>query len=632
MAYPTVAQVAARLRVGDDDPALAWITAAAAAYIDALPTRNLPEAVRDEAFLRYCGYLLDAPEAAASSGYSLPFRNSGALSLIGPWVEQRAGVIGSADGGSASTPSGGPGVDQVARDAAAAALSAARGAQKVAEDNMRKLMPPTPTEAAAAKATSIRGWTAALIRTLVEAVVPAWARATNAPVSPIAAHIGFNPIAFIAGDEDPFDLDVSIQAPANRFAPADRVELKIHGLVIDTQVFNPAKTEQVLTYGIIGTILESLQNNRHLAAGEFLEADLVFSNFASEQVVYTATRFIPVVSAAAAGGLDRGAVEALIGNDVVSWALAGSSANIPGDRTFPQLFESAQQSDIGGGDTGISFDVGDAGNNDLVDETDAQSGNGWRATAQAAPKGSFVRVRYALTVTGGGGAAPSDLELILREHTGGKIVGRHNIAGPGDGEAQFDISGVNAPLVWALRTVTRGRTVGVLDTDDTRYHSGEARADRPIRHVMAPTVSDLIQARQALDTRVAKLEAGGDGALTKTTVWDETSNTGAVNDHALTDAEATAIKTTAKRFTIAIRFSKAHEFWAMGDLDLALFRGMYGGTFPNNFNLFTRVLTGADASVGDEMTCRIRNNSGSWELRIQGGSGKRFRVIAALWE
>ena len=67
----------------------------------------------------------------------------------------------------------GGGVDQQARTAAQAAQAAADAAQAKADANADKLMPATPSEAEGGTATAIRGWTAALIRAAVNAVLPA---------------------------------------------------------------------------------------------------------------------------------------------------------------------------------------------------------------------------------------------------------------------------------------------------------------------------------------------------------------------------------------------------------------------------------------------------------------------------
>ena len=70
-------------------------------------------------------------------------------------------------------------VDQTARDAAAAARA-------VANANAASLIPPSDAEAETATATNVRGWSAAKLRRLVEAIVPAWARAAQAPSAAVA--------------------------------------------------------------------------------------------------------------------------------------------------------------------------------------------------------------------------------------------------------------------------------------------------------------------------------------------------------------------------------------------------------------------------------------------------------------
>ena len=98
---------------------------------------------------------------------------------------------------SASQSAGGPGVDATARAEAQAAHQAAERAQGtadanaqdietvrgVADANAGKLMPPNNAEADKGTANTIRGWTAALIRRVVEGAVPAWAREANPPVA-----------------------------------------------------------------------------------------------------------------------------------------------------------------------------------------------------------------------------------------------------------------------------------------------------------------------------------------------------------------------------------------------------------------------------------------------------------------
>ena len=77
---------------------------------------------------------------------------------------------------------GGAGLDQDARDAAGAAQATADSAESRSESNAAKLMPPSSAEATNGTATTIRGWTAALIRRLVEGAVPIWARDATTPL------------------------------------------------------------------------------------------------------------------------------------------------------------------------------------------------------------------------------------------------------------------------------------------------------------------------------------------------------------------------------------------------------------------------------------------------------------------
>lgn len=53
-----------------------------------------PEDVRDEATIRLCAYLYDAPPSPRGDGFSAPFRNSGAAGLLMPWRVHRAGGSG----------------------------------------------------------------------------------------------------------------------------------------------------------------------------------------------------------------------------------------------------------------------------------------------------------------------------------------------------------------------------------------------------------------------------------------------------------------------------------------------------------------------------------------------------------
>ena len=107
--------------------------------------------------------------------------STGSINLAHVHLERLLAPIGS----------GGSGIDQIARDSAAAAQTAAEDAANTASSNAGKLMPPSGAEADNATSTTIRGWTASLIRRVVEAIVPDWARDTTTPVpsSKISASI-----------------------------------------------------------------------------------------------------------------------------------------------------------------------------------------------------------------------------------------------------------------------------------------------------------------------------------------------------------------------------------------------------------------------------------------------------------
>ncbi len=806
--YPTIAQLAMRLRVDADEPSLTWIAAASSAYIEALPTRNLPDAVAAECFMRFSGYLFDAPEAPSAAGYSLPFRNSGALALIGPWLERQAGIIGAADGESATSSPGGAGIDQAARDAAAAAQRAAEAASAAAGENR-----------------SFLSTFADRVRTLVESIVPAWARQPSPPDGSAGAvadgavttpkladdavtsrkiAAGAVTTALIADDavtgaKIPRDAIDEDHLAANAVGASELAGNAVGSANIQSDAvlevkLSPAvraKLNAAATTGLIPksriphylTVYPSTNPTvlQTRISGE-KDQDLVIGYSATEVKVFrfsaSANVFQEVFTFPRSGRSDSD-LETFIERIVSAWAVQGNADGIPGSKTFDGLFTGEQDTPLPAANTEIDFDVGTTDDADVVDETDAEDTSFNITAEQANQSGAFIRCRW----TVGGTEVnfrPTDVELLLQVRDTGAVIGEHNLPVTGlstTGTAEFPVGDAGAKR-WAIRVVTKGRYHGNVMVTEATYHGTRSLADPAIEHVVHPIVSVEADERQAedrrltaeiarvegikaivnglpaatatrktsaiqwetgrepykqksadafvvpatgfvqfilgnlgatpimraedcvnrqmggiytfgthtigldfdssrrailiardgaqrsslssdivtttvgyvmlhwataraaghaetelaeLETRVEALEEGG-GALTKTLVWDESSNSGAVNDHNLTPAEVTAIKSTAKRFTVAIKISGSHEFWAMGDLDLALFRDMYGGAYPSNFNLFTRVLTGADASVADEMTVRIRNNSGSWELRIQGGSGKRYRVIAALWE
>ena len=173
----TATQLRDALRLGTDADTLAQVTrllaVATAAVEEHAPAA--PDAFKDEAVVRLAGYWFDQPNFAEGSGTAAALRNSGAGDLL---LKHRAPRARSTSGATPTTTSSGePGVDLAARDAAAAARA-------IADANAAKLAPPSESEADAATATTIRGWTAALVRRVVEAVVPQWARQPSASTGP----------------------------------------------------------------------------------------------------------------------------------------------------------------------------------------------------------------------------------------------------------------------------------------------------------------------------------------------------------------------------------------------------------------------------------------------------------------
>ena len=103
----TLTQLAAALRLGDGTTAptepVAGILTRLAGVADAfleLRADGAPEAIADEAKVRFAGYLYDAPTAGRRESYANAWINSGAAALVAPWIVRRAGMATSvADGG-----------------------------------------------------------------------------------------------------------------------------------------------------------------------------------------------------------------------------------------------------------------------------------------------------------------------------------------------------------------------------------------------------------------------------------------------------------------------------------------------------------------------------------------------------
>ena len=176
------ALVAARI-VPDSGAVPPAVTAAATVHFAAMVAivdrhaPAAPEAVQNAAAVRMLAYLWSLEDASRSRGYTSALRESGATGMLAQWRVKRIGVDSTAASAASSTP-GGSGVS----DARVAELIAAHAADAGAHHAKTALrMPATNTEADGGTSTTLRAWSAALIRRVVEGIVPAWARQATAP-------------------------------------------------------------------------------------------------------------------------------------------------------------------------------------------------------------------------------------------------------------------------------------------------------------------------------------------------------------------------------------------------------------------------------------------------------------------
>lgn len=121
----TLDQLAAEMRLDTpvEEPTAGILTrlmGVGSALVD-LHGSEAPDAVQDEAVIRLCAYLYDQPESPSGTRYATAWRNSGAASLVGPWVNRSAAVLTPFDGDSATA------TDPIARSAAREALEVAEG-------------------------------------------------------------------------------------------------------------------------------------------------------------------------------------------------------------------------------------------------------------------------------------------------------------------------------------------------------------------------------------------------------------------------------------------------------------------------------------------------------------------------
>lgn len=641
----TVPQLAVALRLQTDPTAavaephlglLTRLSAVADAFID-LEAPDAPDAVKDEALVRFAGYAFDAPLSGPGVGYADTWRNSGASAMLARWRVVRVEIPGVA---SPSTSTGGPGVDQTAREAAARAQQTAEAAGRTAATNAGFL-----------------STFADRVRAIVESIVPAWARQPSPPAVPAGRELSLMPTGnpartitlpadyrtawdflFLNWPDGSVDAELSLSidllptagtrmyrsggsgrvtwdAAARTFtltgvsgqAAFRTAELYTAGTgtgggggeladgsvttakladdaVTSRKIAAEAVTEGLLAAGAVtaSKIARDTIDQDHLAANSVgaseLRADAVETAAIAADAVTEAklaaavrtklnasrggddaapwaeagnTDLIPVakvprllsvvpganaaaITAAVAGekdgdlaigytatefavyGYARNAwvqlaswmragrtdveLEAFIERIVSAWAVAGNADGIPGAKTFDGLFKSEAQTPIPAANVTITFDVGNAADGDVVDETDAAASNFAITEQQAVETGAFLRCRYTLQRLMLDGFAPQDIELQLQT-TAGVILGKHNIKDEGSGAATFPVGDAGQHR-WAVRVVTKGRYRGDVVVSETEYHSGQPLADKPIEHIAEAAVSVEAEKRQAQDAEL----------------------------------------------------------------------------------------------------------------------------------
>lgn len=294
--------------------------------------------------------------------------------------------------------------------------------------------------------------------------------------------------------------DTSVTEAKLAAALAQKVNARITGLGKVRAVVNSI-TPATIESSIAG------ENDGDLAIG-YTQATVAIFRYAAPptnewQELVRWSRIVPM-----AGRTDA-ELERFIEAIVSAWAIQGNADGIPGAKTFDGLFKSEAQTPIPGANVTVTFEVGNAADADLVDETDAAATNFAISEEQAAESAAFLRCRYNLERIRLTGQAPRDIELIL-QLSDGTEVGTHNIKDEGAGAAQFPI-GDAGQYRWAVRVVTQGAYTGDVRVTETEYHSAQPLADKPMEHVAEAAVSVEAEKRQAEDKRltdeVARVEA-----------------------------------------------------------------------------------------------------------------------------
>ena len=88
-----VGELASALRVSLDNHLEVYRLGSVAEALIEKRAGGAPKVIKQEAVIRIAGYLYDMPESPSGDRYASAWRNSGAGSLLDPWIVRRAGAI-----------------------------------------------------------------------------------------------------------------------------------------------------------------------------------------------------------------------------------------------------------------------------------------------------------------------------------------------------------------------------------------------------------------------------------------------------------------------------------------------------------------------------------------------------------
>ena len=98
MAVISVEDLTGALRLGDSAAEEKQVTRLLAYGIltveQHLRGATVSDAVKNEAIIRLAGYLYDAPTASAGQGFANALQNSGAASILFPYLSHHVGILG----------------------------------------------------------------------------------------------------------------------------------------------------------------------------------------------------------------------------------------------------------------------------------------------------------------------------------------------------------------------------------------------------------------------------------------------------------------------------------------------------------------------------------------------------------